>query len=84
MEKSSIYVINGRSLDELFKEMPHTGHKVKHNIALSVAKTLRHVNDFLTGEIQKNQRLSSKAVELGARRYNQTINNLSYHIHLSA
>ncbi len=84
VEAISIYVINGRSLDELLGEMPNTGHKIKHNIALSVAKTVRRMNDLLSSEMKKNQMLKNKATELGAQRYNQTINNLAYHIHLSA
>jgi CRP-like cAMP-binding protein len=84
VENVSIYVISGRSLDELLGEMPHTGHKIKHNIALSVAKTVRRMNDLLSGEMQKNQLLHRKASELGTHKYNQTITNLAYHIHLSA
>ncbi len=84
VEELSIYVINGQSLDELLGEMPHTGHKIKHNIALSIAKTVRRMNELLSGEMQKNQLLHSKAAELGAHRYNETITNFAYHVHLSA
>ncbi len=84
VENVSIYVISGRSLDELLGEMPHTGHKIKHNIALSVAKTVRSMNDLLSRELHKNQLLHRKASELGTHKYNQTITNLAYHIHLSA
>ena len=83
-EKVSIYVINGRSLDELLGEMPHTGHKIKHNIAFSVAKTLRRMNDLLSREMQKSRIFQRKAAELGTHRYTENITNLAYHIHLSA
>ena len=83
VENLSIYVINGRSLDELLGEMPHTGHKIKHNIAISIAKTVRRMNDMLSGEMQKNQKLQKKTVELGTQKYNESIANFAYHIHLS-
>jgi CRP/FNR family transcriptional regulator, cyclic AMP receptor protein len=83
-ENVSIYVISGRALDELLGEMPHTGHKIKHNIALSIAGTLRRMNELLSSEMNRNQQLSRKATAMGTRKYHQTIANLAYHIHLSA
>ncbi|MCP4024644.1 MAG: cyclic nucleotide-binding domain-containing protein [Desulfobacteraceae bacterium] len=82
-ESLCVYVIDGSSLDELLEEMPHTGHKIKHNIALSVAKTVRHLNDLISREMQKSRLLHKKAAELGSHRYNEAITNLAYHIHLS-
>ena len=79
-----IYVINGKALDELLGEMPHTGHKIKHNIALSVAKTVRSMNELLSFEMQKNRMLQNKASEMGAQRYNSAMANLSSQVHLSA
>jgi CRP-like cAMP-binding protein len=79
----SVYIINGQLLDELLIEMPNTGHKIKHNIALSVAKTVRRMSTLLSGEMQKNQMLQKKTAELGANKYKETINNLNYHLHLS-
>jgi CRP-like cAMP-binding protein len=84
VENVSIYVISGRALDDLLGEMPHTGHKIKHNIALSIAGTLRRMNELLSIEMNRNQQLSRKATAMGTRKYHQTITNLAYHIHLSA
>lgn len=84
VESLSLYVINGKSLDELLAEMPNTGHKIKHNIATSVAKTMRYTMGLLSREMQKNQILHSKADQLAAHKYNETITNLAYHVHLYA
>jgi CRP/FNR family transcriptional regulator, cyclic AMP receptor protein len=83
VEKLSVYIINGQSLDELIKEMPHTGHKIKHNIALSVSKTIRHMNELLTREMQSNQFLQKKTAEIGAHKYSETVADLAYRINLS-
>jgi len=83
VENLSVYIINGRSLDELIKEMPHTGHKIKHNIALSVSQTIRHMNQLLSREMQSNQFLQKKTAELGANRYSETVADLAYRINLS-
>jgi len=82
-ENISVYIINGKLLDDLLIEMPNTGHKIKHNIALSVAKTVRRMSSLLSGEMQKNQILQKKTAELGANKYKETINSLNYHLHLS-
>ena len=83
VENVSVYIINGKSLDDLINEMPHTGHKIKHNIALSVSKTIRRMNELLSREMKSNQFLQKKTAELGANRYRETVADLAYHINLS-
>lgn len=80
-ESLSIYIINGQLLDKLLIEMPNTGHKLKHNMALSVAQTVRRMSTLLTSEMKKNQTLQKKTAELGSNRYKETINNLNYQLH---
>ncbi len=82
-ENISIYVINGRFLDKLIVEMPDMGHKIKHNIALSIAEIVRRTNKMLSEEVKKSYILQKRTSSLVAKNYRETINKLASQIKLS-
>jgi len=82
-ENISIYVINGQLLDKLIAEMPDMGHKIKHNIALSIAGIVRRTNEMLTEEVKKSYILRKRTSSLVANSYRETINKLASQIKLS-
>ena len=80
----SILILRGECLDKLFKTIPQTGHRLKHNIAISVIQTIRKMNTQLEEEIKENQILSLKAAELESQKYqNSYISKLAINLYRS-
>ena len=84
LENLEIYIINGRSLDELLMEMPNTGYKLCRNIARSLSKIVRRSTDMISKEIERNQLLHNKTAQLGAHKYKETLSSIVYYINHTA